>query len=66
MGCVVLDAGQGRGGRGGGATGGGQWAVGREVDSRKPNNAKIPGGVVSYLELRKQSTNCNRPGEEVS
>lgn len=61
MGGVVLDAGQGRGGRGGGLRG-----VGREVGSRKPNNAKIPGGVVSYLELRKQSTNCNRPGEEVS
>lgn len=43
MGGVVLDAGQGRGGRG--ATGGGQWAVDREVDSRKPNNAKIPGGL---------------------
>lgn len=41
MGGVVLDAGQG----GGGGWANGGWAVGREVDSRKPNNAKIPRGL---------------------
>lgn len=49
--------------RGGGQ--GGDGGVRREVNCGKPNNAKVPGGsgAVSYLQQRKQSTICNRPGQ---